>query len=268
MLGKRRKRVKPAQRPLPFLGETAPKFPWTARRVNWLLERLPRGSTYLEIGVFRGQTFADIKAEFKWAVDPKPLFDTAMLPQGVRVSIEESDSFFRGLPDRVKFDLVFLDGFHDVYQTYRDLVNCLSHSNPWTLVVIDDVYPDSDFTAIELQDDAIRAQTERGIFSRRWHGNVWKIVPLLSQLHEELATWLVHDSKSNPELEEDNIQLLVALNPDVLTSPFLAHPDWESTLGCLDGVSFEQYRRANPQHFALVDEDLALEQAVLQVSKR
>ena len=55
---------------------------WSPRRINALVRELHLRS-YLEIGVFEGETFVDVVTRRRYGVDPSPLFDAVYL-QAIR----------------------------------------------------------------------------------------------------------------------------------------------------------------------------------------
>ena len=71
-------------------------------------------NNYLEIGCDKNELFSKIKIENKIGVDPV---------SGGNVKVT-SDQFF--LNNKIKFDLVFIDGLHEYNQVKRDIINCIS----------------------------------------------------------------------------------------------------------------------------------------------
>lgn len=172
---------------------------WSTRRLNYLWSRMRACSTYLEIGVQRGHTFQDIGVAFKWGVDPAPLFNTEHLPAGVRFTRLESDAFFADLDPRVTFDLAFLDGLHTWSQTYRDLLNTLRHSHPSTLILIDDVVPSDQFSALPDEAEALKTRADAGLSGLEWHGDVYKVLLAVGQAHPELDFRVIDDASGNSQ---------------------------------------------------------------------
>jgi len=164
----------------------------SAERLNKIASRLSECSTYLEIGVQEGKTFEAVDVNFKWAVDPNPLFNVHAMPPGCRLSEIPSDQFFLELSESVRFDLVFIDGLHHWEQAYRDLVNSLAHGRPGMAVLIDDTVPVDEFSAERSQAEAITKRRQSGSPSRIWNGDVYKILCCLSDHHPELD-WMTFD---------------------------------------------------------------------------
>lgn len=157
----------------------------SARRLNTIAQRL-RCQSYLEIGVCTGTTFLAVEVEQRTGVDPEFSFDTTLHHDGERIQLlsKTSDQFFAELDPETKYDLIFLDGLHTYDQTYRDLNNALLHSHPGTVILIDDTWPCDVFST---QRDMGSAHTLRrrltGSNDLRWHGDTYKIMPLIALCH-------------------------------------------------------------------------------------
>lgn len=152
------------------------------RRLNRLAEALGC-QTYLEIGVSRGITFNAVNVEAKTGVDPDFQFDWQAIHDGAncRLLPISSDAFFAQEPAESRFDLIFLDGLHTYDQTYRDLQNALLYSHPGTFILIDDTIPCDAFSCGRDQMEAIRLREQAaGISDGRWHGDTYKIMPLIN----------------------------------------------------------------------------------------
>lgn len=101
--------------------------------LNFLIEKY-NYKTYLEIGVDVGYVFNDIHIEFKVGVDPNPESEANI--------ITTSDDFFS--KNRLKFDLIFIDGLHQHEQVYRDIINSLEVLNPGGSIVCHDMWPETE----------------------------------------------------------------------------------------------------------------------------
>jgi hypothetical protein len=169
---------------------------WTPRRVNALIGQLHLTS-YLEIGVLEGETFANVLARRRYGVDPVPLFDAVLLPRGSRFAVMTSDDFFAKIRPSKRFDVAFIDGLHTVEQTYRDLINTFAHLRRG-VVLIDDTVPSDEYSAIPDQDESYRAREAAGLEGRPWHGDVWRVVMILERHHPELE-WRTIIDDGNPQ---------------------------------------------------------------------
>lgn len=159
----------------------------SVRRINTGIQFLGEPSRYLEIGVNAGLTFEHVQADLKMAVDPLPLFDISRLPSGSAVFEGTSDLFFETSP-RQEWDVIFVDGLHLFEQAYRDVLNSLSCLSADGLIVLDDSVPENSYTA--RRDPAI---LEPG-GSTAWHGDVFRVVLLLSRFHPEVDYRTISES--------------------------------------------------------------------------
>jgi hypothetical protein len=154
---------------------------WISRPdvLNGLL-RLFSHSTYLEIGVNRGETFLQVKANRKVAVDPKFLFsldDAKTAHGGSEFHEVTSDVYFSEIISPAeKFQLIYLDGLHTFEQTLRDFVNATHFLADDGIIVIDDVIPSSYQAALPDQLDAFKVKEFTGDPDNSWMGDTYKLV--------------------------------------------------------------------------------------------
>jgi hypothetical protein len=178
--------------------------------------------TYLEIGTHSGDSLALANCA-SIAVDPhfsissnvvgqKPL---CLLFQGT------SDDYFASQePERLlgrPIDFAFIDGLHLFEVLLRDFMNAERNCCPHSLIAIHDCMP-TDIYMAERTDDPIRRR-EMGSKPNWWTGDVWKIVPILTQWRPEVTmisldcwpTGLLLLANLNPESRvlDDNYQLIV-----------------------------------------------------------
>jgi hypothetical protein len=113
------------------------------------LIRVNKYKKYLEIGCDRDQVFKNIKI-FKVGVDP------------VRGGTKRmtSDRFF--MLNKVRFDIIFIDGLHHADQVYKDINNALKILEPNGTIVVHDCNPVN-----------YRSQLVPRI-TKIWNGDVWK----------------------------------------------------------------------------------------------
>lgn len=130
-----------------------------------------RGFTsYLEIGVSNSSNVFDhVACPYKIGVDPDPK------AQGVTHRIT-SDQFFR--ENTRKFDLIFIDGWHDAVQTFRDILNSLIALDESGVIVIHDCLPPDEWH----QRPASEFKT-----GEVWTGDVWKAVLRYFNVSENLC---------------------------------------------------------------------------------
>lgn len=100
--------------------------------LNFLIKKYGYLS-YLEIGLFKGDTFKKIKCPLKHSVD----IDSEYAQPTYLMS---SDSFF-SLYKNNKYDIIFIDGEHSEDQTTKDILNSLSVLNRGGTIVVHDCDP-------------------------------------------------------------------------------------------------------------------------------
>ena len=177
---------------------------WSISRINRLL-KLTEDDHYLEIGVENGNTFFGIEAGFKVAVDPKFLFDFQARSNSDEMFFQvTSDDFFAQAEEHeFLFDVIFLDGLHNFSQTYSDLISALDYLSPTGFILIDDVFPNDKYSFIP---DQYLSYTERAksvapnsMTDYRWHGDIFKVVALIHDYHQNLHFRTFWDQESNPQ---------------------------------------------------------------------
>ena len=140
---------------------------------------------YLEIGVNRGETFHNIKAARKVAVDPEFLFDVTAyaVPGTTDFHQTTSDEYFASEAGRkARFDVIYLDGLHTFEQTLRDLMNAILSLNKDGVIIIDDVLPNSydaslpDITQVAALRHQAPAVGATWSTDGSWMGDVYKLV--------------------------------------------------------------------------------------------
>jgi hypothetical protein len=128
-------------------------------------------SNYLEIGVADSNNFLSVEAQVKVGVDPDPRVRTTY-----RMT---SDVFFR--QNRMKFDLIFIDGLHERDQVDRDINNALEALRENGTIVLHDCNPTSEIMQI--------VPRERGCTT--WTGDVWKSLVRLRTERSDLSVCVV-----------------------------------------------------------------------------
>lgn len=172
---------------------------------------------YLEIGVETGETFFQISSTHKTAVDPNFLFDPDSMVDSDDTASEyfqeTSDEFFRNLATLSKYDLVFLDGLHTWEQTYRDFCNALLITHDRSIILLDDIFPCDVFSCSRDQVEAVMMrQFMTSVPSNAWHGDTYKIIPLIRTFHPLLSYCTI--------ITDGNPQALVWRSPQ----PAIAQP--------------------------------------------
>jgi hypothetical protein len=219
-------------------------------------------SQYLEVGVAQGLTLERVAIANRCGVDPEPQFDFDRLPAGVSFFHGTSDAYFNQLDPDQKFDLAFLDGLHHWQQTYRDLLSTLNHSKVSSLILIDDVVPDDELSAMTDYAAALEAKEVAGIHDGRWHGDVFKLLQVLSDHHPELGLVLMR----NTTAESDNPQAIVWFEQEQRQTYDLEKV--EELSRSYDSLSFDDvFGSSGPQQaLNILNEDAAIELALMRVA--
>ena len=148
----------------------------SARRINLLAAGL-RAQKYLEVGVDKGLTFADVKIKERTAVDPQFKFDpTPFVNENTEFHEQTSDHFFSEIEIETIFDLLFIDGLHQFEQVVRDFSNAIIHSHPRSVIILDDTKPNDIYSASPLPEETLKFRRLTGSQDTSWHGDVYKVV--------------------------------------------------------------------------------------------
>jgi Methyltransferase domain len=148
------------------------------------LHETRRPRTYLEIGVFQGDSLKLARADtVRVGVDPEPLLSPADAG-GCILETTTSDEFFAGdrpaeLFGGLPVDLTFIDGMHLFEYALRDFTNAESLSGPDSLIVLHDCLP---------RDAATSTRDSRDGF---WTGDVWKLVLCLLDHRADLDLFMI-----------------------------------------------------------------------------
>lgn len=173
----------------------------SSRLVNRLLARFP-SRTYLEIGVAYGNTFLNVHANRKTAVDPSFRFHPHHYANSsIDFYSMTSDEFFRELekkPVKPCYDVIFLDGLHSFRQTLIDFCNTMPYSHEKTLWILDDTVPCDPWSSIPDMSKTYKYRRASGSDSGAWHGDVYKCVFAIHDYLPEFSYCTVYDH-GNPQ---------------------------------------------------------------------
>ena len=151
-----------------------------ASRVNRLAE-LVNAKRYLEIGVCFGETFFEVNAPEKVAVDPNFRFDyVSRQDKSTTFHPVTSDKYFEWAPSEA-FDLIYLDGLHTFDQTSRDFFNSLRLAHEKTIWLIDDTVPNDVFSSLPSQAECYHLRAQTGNSDPSWMGDVYKCIYLIER---------------------------------------------------------------------------------------
>lgn len=112
----------------------------TMDRLQFIQDLIDKNNyeSYLEIGIYQGKVFDNIRCKWRTGVDP----DLSHYEWPYRDSIENmtSDEFFDSTLIR-KYDCVFIDWLHLWEQVVRDVDNALERLEEWGIIVLHDTNP-------------------------------------------------------------------------------------------------------------------------------
>lgn len=161
------------------------------------LHRWLQPSLYLEIGVDSGASLACAPGP-AIGVDPRPALQLSQpLPRRARIVAYSSDDFFKSKAASTLQpapELIFIDGMHLFEFALRDFIHCERYAAPWSLIVIDDIYPCH----------PVQAQRRRA--SASWTGDVWKLHSILQDLRPDLTLMALNTKTTG-------LLLIAGLNP-------------------------------------------------------
>ena len=110
-------------------------------------------NSYLEIGCQKDFCFKKIKCKDKVGINPE---------NGGTLKMTSNEYFLSIKDNKIKFDLIFIDGLHHADQVYIDINNALKYLSDKGTIVVHDLLP----TSKEIQ--AVPR------ISKVWTGDGWK----------------------------------------------------------------------------------------------
>jgi glycosyltransferase involved in cell wall biosynthesis len=133
---------------------------------------------YLEIGVEYGITFKNTHFTDKIGVDPDPKF--TMDDDSLR--LVTSDDFFENNTEQ--FDVIFIDGMHQVEYFYKDLNHSIQCIKETGKIFIDDILPKSYYEQLKIPN---KHYYEKNIlkYGEPWTGDVWKVLFFILKHHAD-----------------------------------------------------------------------------------
>lgn len=188
------------------------------------LHRTLKPASYLEIGVFKGETLALAQSgTCATGVDPAPRPESVRnYDAPTRIHRMTSDAYFVAvianeiyMPNTV--DLAFIDGLHLFEQVLRDFINVETRCSSGSVIVLHDTLP------------IAAAATARQRRTSHWCGDVWKMLPILRRYRPELSLLTIPTHPSgltlvtgldrNSHVLADHFEQAVAEFIDVPTPP-------------------------------------------------
>ena len=154
--------------------------------------------TYLEIGVFKGETFKKINCDIKDSVDSyDDMF--SKLPSDKEFNVKyrmSSDEFFEKVAPTLnyQYDIIFIDGLHITEQVDRDIENSLMYLNENGTIILHDCNPESYDIQIVPQ------------IYEYWSGDVWKSVVKIRQ-RKDLKVFVIDSDTGLGVITKNKITL-------------------------------------------------------------
>ena len=158
--------------------------------------------SYLEIGVSEGLTLHGLRARRKVGVDPAFKFDLETARRrnlNTHYHAVPSDDFFAGY-NGAPFDVAYIDGLHTSEQTLRDLMNVVANTHASSIIIIDDVFPDSYASSLPDNLQSIALKAALGDPGLAWMGDVYRLIYFV-------ATFMQAYSYASPP--SDNARLVM-----------------------------------------------------------
>jgi hypothetical protein len=156
--------------------------------LRWLHEEL-KPESYLEIGVYRGASLSlAMPPTVALGIDPSPKVDHQWHTPTQVVPLTSTEFFSRHslaqfLPSS-HFSLALIDGLHRFEQAIDDILNLERYAQPDSVIAVHDTIPLDEKTA----DRACRTDFHTG--------DVWKIVPFLTEFRPDLKMVTVRTGPS------------------------------------------------------------------------
>jgi glycosyltransferase involved in cell wall biosynthesis len=192
---------------------------------------------YLEIGVEYGHTFCNVHFTSKTGVDPSHKVNENK-KEVYLIQKMTSDEFFdhmgkfldiistrkkhhqsnKFIPKPFRyFDVIFIDGMHQVEYALRDVNNAVKYLNPGGKIFMDDIFPQ---TKCEQEKIPTNPVFEDGIikYTEPWTGDVWKLVYYMLQHCAEhfKYQWFHHPNYRGVLLLEPHTKFVVPNNYETL----------------------------------------------------
>ncbi|MBC8311533.1 MAG: class I SAM-dependent methyltransferase [Candidatus Marinimicrobia bacterium] len=173
-------------------------------RINLIQRFIDRldAKSYMEIGVFNGYSFLNIKCKRKLGIDPKFLIKSkekfkAYFKNPSNFLNEyytmTSDDFFTTHVKKINSfypKVIFIDGLHTFEQTLQDCYNSLNYLAEGGVIILHDCNPPSAASStpalsIPEAEQIWKAKNNTG-WTDEWCGDTWKTIPFLIKNNPEL----------------------------------------------------------------------------------
>ena len=102
---------------------------------HYLVNELPgiEQLRYLELGIYDGENFKLVRAQFKTSCDVEPKWRATF--------VGTTDAFFAQLTPNAQFDAIYIDACHSFSFVLRDFNNSVAHLAPRGVILCHDLVP-------------------------------------------------------------------------------------------------------------------------------
>jgi hypothetical protein len=174
-------------------------------------------NTYLEIGVESGYTFDNIHCTNKKGVDPDPDTDLKQI-HSEEIYITTSDDYFEKVQDQqIKYDVIFIDGMHQVEYVLKDISNSIQNLNENGCIFINDILPINYNEQLKIP---YKHHYKNGIlkYGEEWTGDVWKVLYyiLLNYVDKLTLKYFCNSNYRGVACVKINEKFDILLNNDII----------------------------------------------------
>lgn len=172
-------------------------------------------NTYLEIGIEYGYTFNNIHCVDKKGIDPDMDLKHT---HSENIYILTSDDYFENVHDpQIKYDVIFIDGMHQVEYVLKDINNSIQILNENGCIFINNILPINYNEQLKIP---YKHHYQNGIlkYGEEWTGDVWKVVYyiLLNYVDKLTLKYLCNSNYRGVAYVKINEKFNIQINNDII----------------------------------------------------
>lgn len=179
---------------------------------TWQIVNEYRPKNYLEVGILNCETLYNVELGYGGVrvgvdIDPWPLArvrpDVFWHNEALRLESDmyknqrtlvyrmSSDDFFRLYYSDIRFDVVFVDGFHEYGQCMKDIEGSLKLLSDSGVILLHDTNPLTEINGKKYKEyyEILRMRGGAEGVDSFWNGDVWKCLVELGERGFEYETW-------------------------------------------------------------------------------